>query len=154
MDCLAQIDESLFVTGGDSGVISLWDINRKKPIHTSDISHGVNVYENEDNGDVIKTPHWITALASLKYSDLFVSGSVDGFIRFWKLSADNKHFAQVAQLPCKGVINSLQFKTIFPSKKTYLIIGIGQELKLGRWFKVKDGVKNGTKIIELPFIKK
>ncbi|KAI9308931.1 WD40-repeat-containing domain protein [Cunninghamella echinulata] len=154
LDCLAQIDESIFVTGGDSGVISLWDINRKKPIYSSDISHGVNVYENEDNDDVIKTPHWITALASLKYSDIFVSGSVDGFVRFWKLAADNKMFTQVAQLPVKGVINSLQFKTVFPSNKTYLIIGIGQELKLGRWLKLKDGVKNGTKIIELPFIKK
>ena len=30
LDCISQIDESMFVTGGDSGVLSLWELNRKK----------------------------------------------------------------------------------------------------------------------------
>ncbi|KAI7906516.1 WD40-repeat-containing domain protein [Cokeromyces recurvatus] len=148
LDCIAQIDESMFITGGDSGVISLWDINRKKPVFSQSIAHGLNIYASESEGD-IKTPYWITALASLKYSDLFVSGSWDGYVRIWKLASDNKSFSQIGQIPVQGVINSIQIKTSFPSKRTLLVLGIGQELKLGRWLRLKNGVKNCTKVIEL-----
>lgn len=148
LDSLAQIDESTFITGGDSGVISLWDINRKKPVFSSHQCHGVSTFED------ITTPYWITALASLKHSDLFVSGSWDGFVRFWKVAADNKSFAQVAQIPVNGVVNSLQIKTVSPGNRTLLVIGVGQELRLGRWLRLKKGVKNGSKLVELPLIKK
>ncbi|KAI8097265.1 WD40-repeat-containing domain protein [Halteromyces radiatus] len=154
LDCLAQIDESTFVTGGDSGVISLWDINRKKPVFTSNQSHGIQTYENLDDHQTIDTPFWITAIASLHYADLFVSGSWDGFIRFWKIAADNKSFTQVGQLAVKGVVNSLQIKTISPGNRTVLVIGLGQELRLGRWLRLKKDVKNGSKIVELPFLSK
>ncbi|KAI9480952.1 MAG: WD40-repeat-containing domain protein [Benjaminiella poitrasii] len=148
LDCIAQIDESMFITGGDSGVISLWDINRKKPVFSQSIAHGLNTYVSESEGD-IKTPYWITALASLRYSDLFVSGSWDGYVRVWKLAADNKSFSQVGQIPVDGVVNSIQVKTLFPSKRTLIVLGVGQELKLGRWLRLKKGVKNCTKVIEL-----
>ncbi|ORZ22132.1 WD40-repeat-containing domain protein [Absidia repens] len=151
LDSLAQIDESTFVTGGDSGVLSLWDINRKKPVFSLDQGHGIRTY---DNDPAIKTPYWITALASLKYSDLFVSGSWDGQVRFWKLASDNKSFSQVGQLAVKGCVNSLQIKTVSPGNHTYLVIGVGQELRLGRWLRLKDGAKNGSKLVELPLIKK
>ncbi|KAI7863091.1 WD40-repeat-containing domain protein [Spinellus fusiger] len=151
VDCLAQLDEDLFVTGGDSGAISLWDINRKKPIMSLPVCHGLQVVESESEGD-IKTPYWITAMASLRYSDMFVSGSWDGFVRIWKLASDNKSVKQVAQIPVKGVVNSLQLKTVFPSNRTLLVIGVGQELRMGRWVRLK-GVKNCTKVVELKSIR-
>ncbi|KAI9031631.1 WD40-repeat-containing domain protein [Phycomyces nitens] len=151
IDCLAQLDEDMFVTGGDSGTLSLWDINRKKPTFSFAAAHGLKVAESESEGD-IKTPYWITALASLRYSDLLVSGSWDGFVRVWKLSKDNKNITQVGQIPVKGVVNSIQIKTVFPSNRTLLVIGVGQELRLGRWVRLK-GVKNCTKVIELPTFK-
>lgn len=147
LDCLAQIDESMFITGGDSGVISLWELNRKKPMYSVHSAHGLNTVASESEGD-INTPFWITAVACLRYSDLFVSGSWDGFVRVWKLSADNKSFSQIAEIPVQGVVNSIQIKTTFPSKRTLLVVGVGQELKLGRWVRLKGGVKNCTKIIE------
>jgi ribosomal RNA-processing protein 9 len=147
LDCIAQIDESMFVTGGDSGVISLWEINRKKPMFSVPSAHGLHTFASDSEGD-INTPFWITAVASLRYSDLFVSGSWDGFVRVWKLSADNKSFSQIAQIPVHGVVNSIQIKITFPSKRTLLVVGVGQELKLGRWVRMKGGVKNCTKVIE------
>ncbi|KAI8388884.1 WD40-repeat-containing domain protein [Radiomyces spectabilis] len=151
LDCVAQIDEDIFVTGGDSGAISLWDINRKKPLFSLSAAHGLNTTHSESEGD-IDTPYWITALACIRYSDVFVSGSWDGFVRVWKLAADNKSFQQIAQIPVQGVVNSLQIKTTFPSKRTILVIGVGQELRLGRWLRVK-GSKNCAKVVELPIKK-
>ncbi|KAL0139238.1 WD40-repeat-containing domain protein [Mucor lusitanicus] len=148
LDCIAQIDESMFITGGDSGVVSLWELNRKKPVFSVSTAHGLNTVASESEGD-INTPYWITAVACLRYSDLFVSGSWDGYVRVWKLAADNKSFSQIAQIPVNGVVNSIQIKTTFPSKRTLLVVGVGQELKLGRWIRLKGGVKNCTKIIEL-----
>ena len=130
-------------------VISLWDIGRKKPVYSISPAHGANIETSESEGE-IETPHWITAIASLRYSDLFVSGSWDGFIRFWKISEDNKNFSQIAQVPVAGVVNSIDIKTVFPSNRTVVVVGVGQEMKAGRWLRLKKGVKNCTKIIELP----
>ncbi|KAI8062246.1 WD40-repeat-containing domain protein [Gongronella butleri] len=159
MDCVTQIDESLFVTGGDSGTLSLWDINRKKPVATIPIAHGEDAFvdsngnaSNASNSAQIVTPRWITALACIKFSDLVVSGSWDGHVRFWKVGADNKSLTAVASLQIDGVINSLQVKTLVPQNRTYLIIGVGQELARGRWMRLKKA-KNGTRIIELSFAK-
>lgn len=135
-----------------SSVISLWDINKKKPVFSVTEAHGINTTPSETEGD-INTPYWITAIASLRYSDLFVSGSWDGYIRFWKIGEDNKSFSEIAKIPIKGVINSFDIKTVFPSNRTYLIVGVGQELKGGRWLRLK-GAKNCTKIIELPSFNK
>jgi ribosomal RNA-processing protein 9 len=130
-----------------NSVLSLWEISRKKPVFSVHTAHGLNTVESESEGD-INTPHWITAIATLRYSDLFVSGSWDGHVRVWKLAADNKNFKQVAKIAVPGVVNSIQIKTAFPSKRTLLVVGCGQELKSGRWIRMK-GVKNCTKIIEL-----
>ncbi|GAA5813294.1 hypothetical protein MFLAVUS_006769 [Mucor flavus] len=147
VDCLAQIDESMFITGGDSGVLSLWELSRKKPVFSVSTAHGLNTVVSESEGE-INTPFWITSVACLRYSDLFVSGSWDGYVRVWKLAEDNKSFSQIAEIPVNGVVNSIQLKTTFPSKRTLLVVGVGQELKLGRWVRLKGGVKNCTKVIE------
>jgi ribosomal RNA-processing protein 9 len=129
-------------------VISLWELNRKKPMFSVSTAHGLNTVVSDSEGE-LNTPYWITSVACLRYSDMFVSGSWDGFVRVWKLAADNKSFSQIAQIPVHGVVNSIQIKSTFPSKRVLLVIGVGQELKLGRWIRMKGGVKNCTKVIEL-----
>lgn len=87
---VVMIDETTFVSGGDSGYvrrmilasvflitqfssICLWSTQRKKPIFTQPLAHGFNEVHSETEG-TIRTPHWITALASLRYSDMIASG--------------------------------------------------------------------------------
>ncbi|KAI6248366.1 hypothetical protein HI914_03241 [Erysiphe necator] len=100
MDRVAMIDEEMFVTGSDNGSISLWAIHKKKPIYTTYLCHGVETALSPENASAEKNPEnskipepqprWITALASIPYSDVILSGSWDGFLRAWKVSDDKK----------------------------------------------------------------
>ena len=90
-------------------------------------------------------------MAAIPHSDLFASGSNDGSIRLWKLSPTKKSFSPLLSIPMIGFINALQFTEINDTerKKTvYLVAGIGQEHRLGRWERIKEA-KNCVKIIKL-----
>ncbi|RKF58632.1 putative WD repeat-containing protein C2E1P5.05 [Erysiphe neolycopersici] len=105
MDRVAMIDEEMFVTGSDNGSISLWVIHKKKPIFTVNLCHGVepplppenaSAEKNPDTGKIPEPqPRWITALASIPYSDVVLSGSWDGFLRVWRVSDDKKKLEAV-----------------------------------------------------------
>ncbi|KAJ6597528.1 WD40-repeat-containing domain protein [Mycena vulgaris] len=165
MECVAMIDETTFVSGGDSGSLCLWTTQKKKPVFTQALSHGFNEAQSATKG-VIQTPRWVTAVASLRYSDLIASGSWEGDIRIWKLDAKLKSFALVSTVPAPGVVNSLQFFT--PPKEFFaeaewargpestakrkaggalLVAGLGQEHRLGRWLSLKEGVVNGAIVV-------
>ena len=82
--------DDLFLTGHDDGSLGLWMTDKKKAVMTIDQAHGVD-------GNVGKS---ICSLASLRGSDLAVSGSCDGYLRLWKvrcsiyesyISFDNAH---------------------------------------------------------------
>ncbi|KAH9847000.1 WD40 repeat-like protein [Lenzites betulinus] len=112
IDCVAMIDETTFVSGGDSGSIHLWSTQKKKPMFTQGVAHGIDL-AHMDTEDVamVRKPRWVTALASLRYSDLFASGSWDGEVRLWKLDGKLKSFALIGTISVLGVVNSLQFLT-------------------------------------------
>ena len=66
--------------------LSLWSIQKKKPIFTQAVAHGMDEshVETEDI-EIVRKPRWITAVASLHYSDLFASGA------FFPLQANTHH---------------------------------------------------------------
>ncbi|KAI0654177.1 WD40-repeat-containing domain protein [Cubamyces menziesii] len=112
IECVAMIDETTFVSGGDSGSISLWSTQKKKPIFTQAVAHGMDIsHEDTEDVAIVRKPRWVTALASLRYSDLFASGSWDGEIRLWKVDQKLKSFSPIGTIPALGVVNSLQFLT-------------------------------------------
>ncbi|KAF5348899.1 hypothetical protein D9756_009857 [Leucocoprinus leucothites] len=139
LECIAMIDESTFVTGGDSGYaptsshfanltshtrishssISLWSTTKKKPVFTQPLAHGLHSVHSSTEG-LIQTPRWITALTALPYSDLFASGSWEGQIRLWKLDPKLKSFSLLGNVSIPGVVNSLQLvsppKSFFTSR--------------------------------------
>lgn len=108
MECVAMVDETTFLSGGDSGTISLWSTAKKKPIFKYQLAHGLAEHHSETEGRV-SNPRWVTAIATLPYSDLFVSGSWDGYIRLWRLDRGLKSFEPMdMMIPINGIINSLQ----------------------------------------------
>ncbi|KAI9458507.1 WD40 repeat-like protein [Boletus coccyginus] len=116
IECVSMVDETTFVSGGDTGSICLWNTQKKKPIFTQALCHGLHEVESSTEG-VVKTPRWITSVTCLRYSDIFASGSWDGTIRIWKIDSKLKSFSLAGTVPTPGVVNSLQ---LLPAPKSFL----------------------------------
>ena len=85
MDCVAIVDEGTFVSGGDSGSISLWTTGKKKPVYNVPVAHGLHEVHSETEG-VVATPRWITALACVRYGDVIASGRSDSKLVYNNIS--------------------------------------------------------------------
>ncbi|ESN96974.1 hypothetical protein HELRODRAFT_102358 [Helobdella robusta] len=199
IDCITLIDNHHFVSAADDNSLSLWTMDRKKPVFTVKNAHnntddnnnnnlhlvvvngdcsaaaaaggsggddgeemsgpedekdsGRNIWKMKSAGNghkiVLKSNNpseqWISSLAAFKQSDLIVSGSRDGQLRFWKVSSGFKSLERLFTLRLDGFINSLQFS----DDGSYLVVGVGQEHRLGRWFKPLKNVKNSICVVEL-----
>ncbi|OLY78801.1 U3 small nucleolar RNA-interacting protein 2 [Smittium mucronatum] len=158
VDTVSMLDEETFITGGDSGAISLWSFSKKKPIFTFHIAHGI-----EEEGATFY-PRGISSLSCIPLSDMFVSGSYDGSIRIWKVNA-NKYqgFKLINSIPALGYINGL---ACYEHKSTSrnpllttpnpitIVAAVGQEHKLGRWGRIKS-TRNSIQVFRIePFFKK
>ncbi|WWC86652.1 uncharacterized protein L201_001529 [Kwoniella dendrophila CBS 6074] len=177
IDVVEMLDDQHFVSGGDSGSISLWHIGKKKPIFTQAFAHGMSdLVDSEEYS--ISGPRWITSLAGIRGTNLFASGSYDGQIRFWSLDPSMKNFSRLSlTIPIRGFINSIQLlsypiNTIQPSSfpestksienseepskkfsvknEVYIVASIAQEPRLGRWMNDKKA-KNGILVGRVEF---
>ena len=98
-------------------------------------------------------PRYITALATIPYSNLVFSGSWDGAIRVWKVTPDKKKIQAVGTIGAdgsvRGVVNGI---AVFErgekdDAEIVVCVGTGKELRLGRWLEV-DG-RNGGYVMEI-----
>ncbi|OIW29939.1 WD domain, G-beta repeat-containing protein [Coniochaeta ligniaria NRRL 30616] len=193
MDRVAMIDDELFVTGSDNGAIALWSIQKKKPVFVLPRAHGVDprllptevsAEENPDPKVVpAPQPRWITALKTIPYSDVILSGSWDGCVRVWRLSHDKKKIEPVCVLGVpsssetdgeqkingddekaeagsgglviNGVINGIaMFERGDRGRDGLCVVAaIGKEHRLGRWKVIKGG-RNGAMVFEVPRVPK
>ncbi|KAI5291397.1 pre-rRNA processing protein [Ascosphaera aggregata] len=124
IDCVAVVPPSHFVTGSDNGAISLWNINKKKPLFTVGEAHGFDDLPPPEDLSSEKDPsvaervtkalkpsaRWITALATLPGTDIVLSGSWDGHIRAWQISEDKKRLRALG--PVGGNINAPLIKGV------------------------------------------
>ncbi|KAH9909823.1 WD40 repeat-like protein [Xylariomycetidae sp. FL2044] len=114
MDRVAMLDEELFVTGSDNGTLALYSLQKKKPLHVLPLAHGLDPPARpeeasaEAHPDPKKVPppqpRWITALRTLPYSDLILTGSWDGYVRVWRLSHDKRKIEPAGILGNKGLV--------------------------------------------------
>lgn len=125
LDRVLQIDTQLFITGSDNGSLSLYSLHKKKALHVFPLAHGydppvpasqslseADVSERRTNAD--PTPRYITAIAGIPLSDLFLTGSWDGYIRVWRLGDDLKRIERVGVIG-KELVNE---KTVFDNDIT------------------------------------
>ncbi|KAJ3104650.1 pre-rRNA processing protein [Physocladia obscura] len=108
IDVIAMLDEEHFISGTDNGVISLWNTGKKKPVFSRVQTHGTPK-SSTTSTVAAASCNWITSIAVVRYSDLFASGSCDGFIRFWQVDKDKRSFQQTFEIPMIGFINSMRF---------------------------------------------
>jgi ribosomal RNA-processing protein 9 len=138
IDCVKLVNEEVFLSCGDDGSLCVWNVAKKKPIAVHKLAHGT-----ASTG----VANWVCSIATLTNTDLVASGSNDGFIRVWKLEKSFREIKLKFEISVEGFVNSLAFT----SDGSSLIAGIGQEHRLGRWWRLKEA-KNV--ILVIPFKKK
>ncbi|XP_039626732.1 U3 small nucleolar RNA-interacting protein 2 [Polypterus senegalus] len=138
IDCVQLINEEHMVTGADDGSVAVWSVNRKKPLVTIKQAHGCY-------GDgALAQPYWICSMAALQNGDAVASGSHDSKVQLWRCSEGFRSMEPLFSIPLVGFVNSLKFS----NSGKFLAAGVGQEHRLGRWWRKKDA-KNGIYIIPL-----
>ncbi|KAK2915146.1 U3 small nucleolar RNA-interacting protein 2 isoform X2 [Channa argus] len=138
IDCIQLINEEHIITGADDGSVSLWCVNKKKPLSTVKQAHGCHGDEE------LEQPHWIASVAALQNSDTVASGSHNSQVQLWKCGQNYRRLELLFSVPVSGFVNSLKFS----SSGQFLVAGVGQEHRLGRWWRLKEA-KNGIYIIPL-----
>ncbi|KAL5121918.1 pre-rRNA processing protein [Pleosporales sp. CAS-2024a] len=109
IDCVALLDAGLFVTASDNGALSLWSVNRKKPLFVQPLTHGRDaalppdaMSANHDAATSMKPgprlPRYVTALTTVPFADLILTASWDGWIRAWKIGSDKRSIEPVGKI--------------------------------------------------------
>ncbi|KAA8575384.1 hypothetical protein EYC84_004553 [Monilinia fructicola] len=116
------------------------------------------------------SPRWITALTTIPYSDVVLSGSWDGVVRAWRISPDRKTLESVgpvgripdatmegtesnahdSQASARGIINDISvFERGDRGKDGVCIVAaVGKAHRLGNWQKTPAG-RNGAVVFEV-----
>ncbi|XP_069500132.1 U3 small nucleolar RNA-interacting protein 2 isoform X2 [Ambystoma mexicanum] len=138
IDCIHLINEEHMVSGADDGSVALWSVSKKKPLALARKAHGVRGEEG------LEQPYWISAVAAMLNSDIVATGSHSGNLRLWSCGLGFRSLQPLFDIPLIGFVNSLQFS----NAGDFLVVGAGQEHRLGRWWRIKEA-KNGLYIIPL-----
>eukprot|EP00090_Calanus_glacialis_P036412 TRINITY_DN6218_c0_g1_i1.p1 TRINITY_DN6218_c0_g1~~TRINITY_DN6218_c0_g1_i1.p1 ORF type:complete len:463 (-),score=171.61 TRINITY_DN6218_c0_g1_i1:58-1446(-) len=137
LDCIRLLNEEHWVTAGEDGHLAVWGIHKKKPLAVVQHSHGVD--------QTNKDPNWISALATMHNTDTVVTGSRDGWVRVWKVGEGFRTITEVHKVAVAGFVNSLAISKC----GGWVVAGVGQEHKLGRWWTDKVA-KNKVVVIKVP----
>ncbi|KAJ2909310.1 pre-rRNA processing protein, partial [Coemansia aciculifera] len=164
VDAVAMIDEETYVTGGDSGALCLWSVQKKKPVFIHHVAHGIQPTtptvstkddEDEDDTNLPTRSRWITALAAVPFTDMFFSASSDGLVRLWRMRPGKAPgFDLINTIPVAGFVNGLSVRELSVNgslavrKDIVLAVAVGQEPRLGRW--AKEKARNVVKVFHLP----
>ncbi|XP_006620835.1 U3 small nucleolar RNA-interacting protein 2 isoform X2 [Apis dorsata] len=136
IDTVKLINEEHFLSCGADGQLCVWGCLKKKPLCSVLDAHGRDKSNNQ--------PMWISSIATLLNTDLVASGSQNGVIRLWQCSDSFRSLNPLFEIELTGFVNAL----CFTPDGTQLIAGIGQEHRLGRWWRIPEA-KNVIVIIPL-----
>lgn len=154
IDCVSMIDDSHFVTGADNGNISLWSLNKKKPLFTQRISHGIQpkIKASDASSEVDKAlaeaqvpepqPFWITSIYAVPYSDIFISGSWDGNLKIWKLDETLRKFDLLENIEVNGVVTKIACHEDGENNQLTIYVTLSKEHKFTRCLKSLPGSRN------------
>lgn len=79
--------------------IALWSVSKRRPMFNLPRAHKATSIDPSMVPASLPEEFWITALASLRYTDLLASGSFNGHINLWKSTAEFNHLSPLFTLP-------------------------------------------------------
>jgi ribosomal RNA-processing protein 9 len=137
-DTVRIVKDDWFLTGHEDGHLGLWMTEKKRAVVSIDQAHGA----------LGMVGRGISAIGSLRGSDLAISGSCDGYLRLWKVTTgqtlDTRSMEPLYEIPLPGYVNGI---AVGP-KARFCVVAVGQEHRLGRWNRV-GGAKNRFGIVRL-----
>ncbi|ESQ38055.1 hypothetical protein EUTSA_v10028589mg [Eutrema salsugineum] len=149
--CFVSDDE--YLSGSDNGTVALWGMLKKKPMFLLKNAHVVideekttdGILENGDHSYVnynsCSASSWVNSVAVCRGSDLAASGAGNGFVYLLAVETGKMAIRPLFKLPLPGFVNSLAFA----KSGKFLIAGVGQETRFGRWGCIKSA-ENGVAI--------
>ncbi|KAG7542066.1 WD40 repeat, partial [Arabidopsis thaliana x Arabidopsis arenosa] len=140
LECCCFVSSDEFLAGSDNGSISLWSILNKKPVFIVKNAHHA-IADHSVNHNCTSACSWVSSVAVCRGSDLAASGAGDGCVRLWGVESGSRAIQPLFGLPLPGFVNSLAFA----KSGQFLIAGVGQEPRLGRWGCLKSA-QNGVAI--------
>lgn len=140
-DCVSAVSDGWFLSGHDDGHLSLWNVDKKRPVGTVESAHG--------HAAETSLPRGITSVDALAGSDVAVTGSSDGYARFWNVKTDDydndeRGLEPLGRIPLHGFINDIALGP----RARFCVATIGQEPRLGRWERVAKA-KNRFAIVRM-----
>lgn len=135
IDTIAMINEQRFVSGGDDGTVSLWQLNKAKATANRRKAHGGS----------LGCESWISSICAFRNSDVVVSGGGDGMMRFWKCP-DVPKLVDIGHVNVgPGFVNGMALD----HHHGVMAVAVGNEHRLGRWSRI-PGAKNSIKFMSMP----
>mmetsp|Transcript_27984 Transcript_27984/g.62292 ORF Transcript_27984/g.62292 Transcript_27984/m.62292 type:complete len:581 (+) Transcript_27984:46-1788(+) len=120
-DCVCAANDNWFLSGHEDGNLSLWSVDKKRPVGTVQLAHGLT--------DRTSLPRGITAVDVLPSSDVAVTGSFDGYARFWNVrtgDGEERGLESIGRVPLHGYVNDLALGP----RARFLVAAGGQEPRL------------------------
>lgn len=124
VDSVFILDPTHYLSGGQDGTICLWGASNRKALASAHEAHGGS---------------WVTSVSGVRGTDLALSGSSDGRIKFWRvgrpvLVTNKKAKMVIDELPdisvsMKGVVNDI----VTSCRGRLAVAAIGRDHKHGRW---------------------
>lgn len=126
IDRVRTINLERFVTACQDGSINLWNTKKNKP--------------------VFKFPHahprgWISALDTLKQTNLLATAGIDHVVKLWAIEGDAKAVKLLHELPVDGIVTDLKLQ------EGLVAVTECDELRLGRWH--TDKCRNKIKVLKV-----
>jgi ribosomal RNA-processing protein 9 len=133
VDSVFLLDAGHYLSGGQDGSLCLWGATNRKALAREEDAHGEG--------------HWVTAVSGIRHSDVGISGSHDGRIKFWRVGRPAAEMEGISKkvkmvidplhvdIPVTGIVNE-----IVTSRDGKLMIGaVGRDHKHGRWITEPTG---------------
>jgi WD40 repeat protein len=158
IDCISPLTNDIFFTGNYNGSIQAWRTNKKKFVYSLNYSHGFQEKFNinhpffdlnlKNKGPEVEVGKPVLSLESPAFSDLLISGSIDGEINFYKVDKEgnniNIEIKNKMNIKNKGCLNVIKYC----QDKKFIVVGNGTDNKFGRWNKEYDN-KLGITLVKL-----
>ena len=134
IDCVSLVNEMSYVAGSFNGSLSVYIVSKKTPKFVVENAH-----------------KQVTALCAVKYSDMVISGGVEGDVKLWRVSVPSANkrvdvikLELISEINVGSCVNSISVT----KDNKMVVCALGKRYRLGDWNVISNAV-NGVCCLKL-----